>query len=109
MGRPTLNVLLSFAQFERELISERVRDKVAASKKKGLWIWAACRPWATTSKTASWSSTKLKPRLSLRSIGAIWRSSPFTRAGRAYGCRDQEQAPHAARWQQIWRPKILPR
>ena len=38
MGRPTLNVLLSFAQFERELISERVRDKVAASKKKGLWM-----------------------------------------------------------------------
>jgi site-specific DNA recombinase len=38
MGRPTLNVLLSFAQFEREVISERVRDKVAASKKKGLWM-----------------------------------------------------------------------
>jgi site-specific DNA recombinase len=36
MGRLTLNVLLSFAQFEREVISERVRDKVAASKKKGL-------------------------------------------------------------------------
>jgi site-specific DNA recombinase len=38
MGRLTLNVLLSFAQFEREVISERVRDKVAASKKKGLWM-----------------------------------------------------------------------
>jgi site-specific DNA recombinase len=38
MGRLTLNVLLSFAQFEREVISERVRDKIAASKKKGLWI-----------------------------------------------------------------------
>ena len=37
MGRLTLNVLLSFAQFERELSSERVRDKIAASKKKGLW------------------------------------------------------------------------
>ena len=37
-GRLTLNVLLSFAQFEREVISERVRDKVAASKKKGLWM-----------------------------------------------------------------------
>ena len=35
MGRLTLNVLLSFAQFERELSSERVRDKVAASRKKG--------------------------------------------------------------------------
>jgi site-specific DNA recombinase len=38
MGRPTLNVLLSFAQFERELIGERVRDKIAASKRKGLWV-----------------------------------------------------------------------
>src|ERR1700674_4391621 len=38
MGRLTLNVLLSFAQFEREVIGERVRDKIAASKKKGLWV-----------------------------------------------------------------------
>jgi site-specific DNA recombinase len=38
MGRLTLNVLLSFAQFERELIGERVRDRIAASKRKGLWV-----------------------------------------------------------------------
>lgn len=38
MGRLTLNVLLSFAQFEREVTGERIRDKVAASKKKGLWM-----------------------------------------------------------------------
>ena len=38
MGRLTLNVLLSFAQFEREVTSERIRDKVAASKKKGMWM-----------------------------------------------------------------------
>jgi site-specific DNA recombinase len=38
MGRLTLNVLLSFAQFEREVIGERIRDKVAASKRKGMWI-----------------------------------------------------------------------
>jgi len=38
MGRLTLNVLLSFAQFEREITSERIRDKVAASKKKGMWM-----------------------------------------------------------------------
>ena len=38
MGRLTLNILLSFAQFERELIGERVRDKVAASRKKGIWM-----------------------------------------------------------------------
>ena len=38
MGRSTLNVLLSFAQFEREVIGERVRDKIAASKRKGIWV-----------------------------------------------------------------------
>src|SRR2546421_4911428 len=38
MGRLTLNILLSFAQFEREVIGERVRDKIAASKKKGMWM-----------------------------------------------------------------------
>jgi DNA invertase Pin-like site-specific DNA recombinase len=42
MGRLTLNVLLSFAQFEREVTGERIRDKVAASRKKGMWMggWA---------------------------------------------------------------------
>ena len=43
MGRLTLNILLSFAQFEREVIGERVRDKVAASKRKGMWM-GGCPP-----------------------------------------------------------------
>lgn len=43
MGRLTLNVLLSFAQFEREVTGERIRDKVAASKKKGMWT-GGCAP-----------------------------------------------------------------
>ena len=38
MGRLTLNILLSFAQFEREVTGERIRDKIAASKKKGMWM-----------------------------------------------------------------------
>jgi site-specific DNA recombinase len=38
MGRLTLNMLLSFAQFEREVTGERIRDKIAASKKKGIWV-----------------------------------------------------------------------
>ena len=38
MGRLALNVLLSFAQFQREVTAERIRDKIAASKKKGLWM-----------------------------------------------------------------------
>jgi site-specific DNA recombinase len=38
MGRLTLNILLSFAQFEREVTGERIRDKISASKKKRLWL-----------------------------------------------------------------------
>ena len=41
MGRLTLNVLLSFAQFEREVTGERIRDKIAASKRKGMWMGGA--------------------------------------------------------------------
>ncbi len=43
MGRLTLNVLLSFAQFEREVTAERIRDKIAASKQKGMWV-GGCAP-----------------------------------------------------------------
>jgi Resolvase, N terminal domain len=39
MERLTLNMLLSFAQFEREIAGERIRDKIAASKRKGMWSW----------------------------------------------------------------------
>ena len=44
MGRLTLNVLLSFAQFEREVTADRIRDKIAASKKKGMWMGGRV-PW----------------------------------------------------------------
>jgi DNA invertase Pin-like site-specific DNA recombinase len=46
LGRLTLNVLLSFAQFEREVTGERIRDKIAASKAKGMSMGAEC-PSAT--------------------------------------------------------------
>ena len=59
MGRLTLNVLLSFAQFEREVAGERIRDKIAASKKKGMWM-GGFRRLATTCRTESWSSTRRK-------------------------------------------------
>jgi site-specific DNA recombinase len=52
MGRLTLNVLLSFAQFEREVTGERIRDKIAASKKKGMWM-GGCRPSVTPAATTS--------------------------------------------------------
>ena len=42
MGRLMLNVLLSFAQFEREVTGERIRDKIAASKRKGMWMGGSC-------------------------------------------------------------------
>jgi site-specific DNA recombinase len=53
MGRLTLNVLLSFAQFEREVIGERIRDKFAASRKRACG-WAAMSRLGTTYTTASW-------------------------------------------------------
>jgi DNA invertase Pin-like site-specific DNA recombinase len=52
MGRLTLNVLLSFAQFEREVAGERIRDKIAASKRKGMWMGAPYR-WATILRIAN--------------------------------------------------------
>jgi site-specific DNA recombinase len=61
MGRLTLNVLLSFAQFEREVIGERIRDKVAASKRRGFG-WEVQFRLDTTSASASCWSTKAKPR-----------------------------------------------
>ena len=57
MGRLTLNVLLSFAQFEREVTSERIRDKIAASKARACGSAAWCRS-AMPAATRSWSSTR---------------------------------------------------
>ena len=53
MGRLTLNILMSFAEFERDLAGERIRDKFAASRRAACG-WAAPRRSATTSSTASW-------------------------------------------------------
>ena len=61
MGRLTLNVLLSFAQFEREVTGERIRDKIAASKQKGMWMGARYRS-ATMSAIIVWWLTLRKPR-----------------------------------------------
>jgi site-specific DNA recombinase len=77
LGRLTLNVLLSFAQFEREVTGERIRDKIAASKKKGMWM-GALSPLATTQRTASSLSTRRKPRACASSSAAISNSAPFT-------------------------------
>ena len=65
MGRLTLNVLLSFAQFERVVTAERIRDKIAASEKKGLWMGgyhrsATIRILIRRSAVSSLTPTKLK-------------------------------------------------
>ena len=59
MGRLTLNMLLSFAQFEREVTGERIRDKIAASKKKGCG-WAANRHWGIIVKIKRYIRMKKK-------------------------------------------------
>jgi DNA invertase Pin-like site-specific DNA recombinase len=65
MGRLTLNVLLSFAQFEREVIGERIRDKIAASKKKGMWMGGVRREELADRRTqAGWMT-----RISMGSSG----------------------------------------
>jgi len=70
MGRLTLNVLLSFAQFEREVTGERIRDKIAASKGKDM-LMAGSRRSATTSRNENLSS---KRRPCAISFGAILNS-----------------------------------
>jgi hypothetical protein len=61
MGRLTLNVLLSFAQFEREVIGERVRDKIAASKRKGIWVTGNSTSEQFFGHTRSFGSTDHAP------------------------------------------------
>ncbi len=64
MGRLTLNVLLSFAQFEREVTAERIRDKIAASKKKGSGWGVSCRLAMTAipiRSAGNWWSIRLRP------------------------------------------------
>ena len=79
MGRLTLNMLLSFAQFEREITGERIRDKVAASKRKAFG-WAERFRSATGSKTAPsmWSKARLSssaPSIAAISNSAAWCAS----------------------------------
>ena len=94
MGRLTLNILLSFAQFERELIGERVRDKVAASKKKGMWMGGTVPLGYDVERPQAGRSTR--PRLGPSSTftGAISGSSrygPFRRNSTLPGIRSKRR------------------
>ena len=79
LGRLTLNILLSFAQFERELIAERTRDKMSAARKKGKWVGGCpvlglrCRPqWWTASRERRRSRTGAR---NLHAVRAVWIAS----------------------------------
>jgi site-specific DNA recombinase len=72
MGRLTLNVLLSFAQFEREVTGERIRDKIAASKKKGMWIGGVV-PLGYRLEDRVLISSRIMPRSFARSSRVISR------------------------------------
>ena len=78
MGRLTLNILLSFAQFEREIIGERIRDKIAAQRRRGRWA-GGIRCWGTTltdpGQARSWWSTRTRRRRCGVSLGCISRWS----------------------------------
>jgi DNA invertase Pin-like site-specific DNA recombinase len=66
MGRLTLNILLSFAQYERELIGGRIRDKVAASRARGIWMggFGSCPiPWCTSDDLSGSSRRVSRPLL----------------------------------------------
>ena len=84
MGRLTLNVLLSFAQFEREVIGERIRDKVAASRKKGIWMggWCSARLRRQGSEAHRERGGSRNCQIHLQSICSIsvW-SPPGSRTG----------------------------
>ena len=77
MWRLTLNVLLSFAQFEREVTSERIRDKIAASKRKGLWV-GGMAPLGYDKRIARYPSMRLRLHRSGASSPAISGSAAST-------------------------------
>jgi site-specific DNA recombinase len=106
MGRLTLNILLSFAQFERELIGERVRDKIAASKKKGMWMGGTVplgydvrdRKLVVNDGEARAVVDIFRRYLKLKSVRTL--AEPCR-------CRNQKQAPLPPRWHGVWQPATL--
>ena len=108
MGWLTLNVLLSFAQFEREVTGERIRDKIAASKKKGMWM-GGMPPLGYDVKNRKLVVNDPEACIVVEILPALSRAQVSACAARR-ACRrgDQEQAPNAARRRRIWGPEVLP-
>ena len=109
MGRLTLNVLLSFAQFEREVTGERIRDKIAASKKKGMWMGGLPslgydvqnRKLVVNEEEARTVVHIFRRYVELRSVRAL--QAELDAAG------IQEQAADIGRRHSLWRSEALPR
>ena len=98
MGRLTLNVLLSFAQFEREVTGERIRDKIAASKKKGMWM-GGYPPLGYDVKDRKLVVNEAEAetvRYIFRRYQELRFGAPAQGAPRC--SRHRQQAPHSARW-----------
>ena len=108
MGRLTLNVLLSFAQFEREVTGERIRDKIAASKKKGMWMGGLPplgydvkdRKLVVNETEAETVRHIFRRYLELRSVRAL--KDDLDAAGIVSKIRTPPMAP-------VWRPAARPR
>jgi site-specific DNA recombinase len=90
MGRLTLNILLSFAQFEREVTAERIRDKVAASRKKGMWM-GGVPPYGYRVENRKLVVDEEPPRMSAGS------SPASSRSGRARNWRGRSASAASAR------------
>ena len=98
MGRLTLNILLSFAQFEREVTGERIRDKIAASKRKGMWMGGVVPLGYRVADRLLVVDTKKKPKSCKRSSQpmsnrAACRSSRYISKGSASGARSEIARP----------------
>ena len=109
MGRLTLNVLLSFAQFEREVAGERIRDKIAASKKKGMWMGGLPslgydvknRKLVINQEQARTVLHIFQRYVELRSVRALQAELD------AAGIRSKRRL--SGGWHALWRPEALPR
>ena len=109
MGRLTLNVLLSFAQFEREVTAERIRDKVAASKRKGLWVGGMV-PLGYELKDGKLVDCRGGGRAGSDDLRALPCARQRQPAGaRAAGARRQDESPQIVEWRHPWRRALHPR
>jgi Resolvase, N terminal domain len=102
MGRLTLNLLLSFAQFERNVTVERIRDKIGASKRKGLWDGGMV-PLGYVSRQEA-RHRRGRGRAGPHHLPALPRTRQYRAAPRRpSGARDRPQSPPPFGWADRWR------